>query len=157
MPTTSVVQILTASHRAGDRHLRYRPCCCSASRNRYGRAIDRARLIMRELQSSDVSNADIRHLEEQLAAHASARAPAARCRMIYGSLSIFFVSLMILSLFAEQVFQLHIDFVALPFFAACLISLIVSIYYSIRDITVSLAALELEMSSVRPGDSGAAG
>ena len=77
--------------------------------------------------------------------------------MIYGSLSIFFVSLMILSLFAEQVLQLHLDFVALPFFAACLISLLVSIYYSIRDITLSLTALELEMSGVPPRDGDASG
>jgi biotin transporter BioY len=114
--------------------------------NRYGRAIDRARLIMRDLQSGD---ADVRHLEEQLR-RTHQRARLLRGSMIYGSLSIFFVSLMILSLFAEQVLQLHLDFVALPFFAACLISLVISIYYSIRDITLSLTALELEMSSVGP-------
>ena len=68
--------------------------------------------------------------------------------MTYGSLSIFFVSLMILSLFAEQVFRLHTDYLALPFFAACLISLVIAMYYFIKDITVSLAALEMEMSSV---------
>ena len=33
-----------------------------------------------------------------------------------------------------------------------MISLVISMYYSIRDITLSLTALELEMSSVRPGE-----
>jgi len=54
-----------------------------------------------------------------------------------------------LSLFAEQVFGLHTDYIALPFFAACLVCLIIAMYYFIRDSTMSMAALELEMSSVQ--------
>ena len=70
--------------------------------------------------------------------------------MTYGSISIFFVTLTILALFAEQVFHLHVDFVALPSLALCLVALVISIYYSIRDISVSLAALEMELSGIRP-------
>jgi biotin transporter BioY len=146
MPTTSVVQILTACI-APVIVISGIGLLLLSITNRYGRAIDRARLIMHELQNSD---ANPRHLEAQLR-HTHQRARLLRGSMISGSLSIFFVSLMILSLFAEQVMQAHLDFVALPFFAACLISLVISIYYSIRDITLSLTALELEMSSVRPG------
>ncbi len=72
--------------------------------------------------------------------------------MLYSSVCIFFVTLTILSLFAEHLIGLQRDFLALPFFAACLISLVVSMYYSIRDITVSLAALEL--GSERPDARG---
>ena len=72
--------------------------------------------------------------------------------MLYASSSIFFVSLTVLSLFADQLLQLQKDFIALPFFALCLISLVVSMYYSIRDITVSLAALELEVSERLHGE-----
>ena len=151
MPTTSVVQILTACI-APVIVISGIGLLLLSITNRYGRAIDRARLIMQELQNSD---ANPRHLAQQLR-HTHQRARLLRGSMISGSLSIFFVSLMILSLFAEQVMQAHLDFVALPFFAACLISLVISIYYSIRDITLSLTALELEMSSVRPGG-GAAG
>jgi hypothetical protein len=147
MPTSSVVQILTASIAPVIVISGVGLLLLSIS-NRYGRAIDRARLIMRELHSRDASSADIRHLEDQLR-HTHLRARLLRGSMIYGSLCIFFVSLMILSLFAEQVFQLHTDYVALPFFAACLVSLVISIYYAIRDITVSLAALEMEMSSLK--------
>lgn len=152
MPTSSVVQILTASI-APVIVISGIGLLLLSITNRYGRAIDRARLIMRELQSRDVSNTDVRHLEEQLR-HTHQRARLLRGSMIYGSLSIFFVSLMILSLFAEQVFQWHTDYLALPFFAACLIALVMSIYFSIRDITLSLTALELEMSSVRGGAEG---
>jgi hypothetical protein len=45
--------------------------------------------------------------------------------------------------------SLALDFVGLPFFALCLLSLVISIYYSIRDIVLSLTALELELSSAR--------
>jgi hypothetical protein len=150
MPTTSVVQILTECI-APVIVISGVGLVLLSIANRYGRAIDRARFIMRELQNSE---ANTRHLEEQLR-HTHQRARLLRGSMIFGSLSIFFVTLMILSLFAEQVLQAHFDFVALPFFAACLISLVISIYYSIRDITLSLTALELEMSSVQPGGGGA--
>jgi hypothetical protein len=153
MPTTSVVQILTACI-APVIVISGIGLLLLSIANRYGRAIDRARYIMRELQNGDVANT--RHLEQQLR-QTHQRARLLRGSMIYGSLSIFFVSLMILSLFAEQVLQLHLDFVALPFFAACLISLVISIYYSIRDITLSLTALELEMSSVPSREDGTPG
>jgi hypothetical protein len=69
--------------------------------------------------------------------------------MMYGSASIFFVSLTILALFAEYILGVHMDFVALPFFALCLLCLVASLYYSIRDITVSMGALDVEINSVR--------
>jgi len=112
--------------------------------NRYGRVIDRARALMDELDHSDPASARVKHLGEQLG-HTHHRARLLRVSMMYSSASIFFVSLTVLSLFAEQVLQLQHDFVALPFFALCLVCLVVSIYYSIRDITVSLGALELQM------------
>jgi hypothetical protein len=34
---------------------------------------------------------------------------------------------------------------------------VISIYYSIRDITLSLTALELEMSTVQSGEGGGGG
>ena len=112
--------------------------------NRYGRAIDRARLLARDLGESDPESARRRHVAEQLR-FTSERARILRSSMLYASTSIFFVSLTILSLFAEQLLGLQKDFLALPFFALCLVSLVVSMYYSIRDITVSLEALELEV------------
>ena len=118
--------------------------------NRYGRAIDRARLLARELSESDPESARRRQLSDQLRL-TNERAHMLRSSMLCASTSIFFVSLTVLSLFAEQLLSLQKDFIALPFFALCLLSLVVSMYYSIRDITVSLAALELE---VREGTHG---
>ena len=119
--------------------------------NRYGRVIDRARLLARELSDSDPESAQRRQLSDQLRL-TNERAHMLRSSMLYASTSIFFVSLTVLSLFAEELLSLQKDFIALPFFTLCLLSLVGSMYYSIRDITVSLAALELEVREGMHGD-----
>jgi Na+/melibiose symporter-like transporter len=151
MHTISVVQILTASI-APVIVISGVGLLLLSITNRYGRAIDRARLLARDLSESDSESARRRQLSEQLRL-TNERAHVLRSSMLYASTSIFFVSLTVLSLFAEQLLQLQRDFIALPFFALCLISLVVSMYYSIRDITVSLAALELEVSDRMRGES----
>jgi len=150
MPTFSVVQILTASI-APVIVISGVGLLLLSITNRYGRAIDRARLLARDLEESDPESARRRHLSDQLR-FTDERAHVLRSSMLYASASIFFVSLTILSLFAEQLLQLQRDFIALPFFALCLISLVVSMYYSIRDITMSLSALELEVSERMRGE-----
>jgi Na+/melibiose symporter-like transporter len=150
MPTFSVVQILTASIAPVIVISGVGLLLLSIS-NRYGRAIDRVRLLAREMSESDPESARRRHLNDQLR-FTNERAHMLRSSMLYASTCIFFVSLTILSLFAEQLLGLERDFLALPFFALCLISLVVSMYYSIRDITVSLSALDLEVSERLRGD-----
>lgn len=150
MPTISVVQILTASIAPVIVISGVGLLLLSIS-NRYGRAIDRVRLLTRDLSESDPESARRRHLTEQLRL-TNDRAHILKRSMLYSSVCIFFVSLTILSLFAEQLIGLQRDFLALPFFALYLMALVVSMYYSIQDITVSLAALELELSDRMQGD-----
>ena len=150
MPTVYVVQILTASI-APVIVISGVGLLLLSITNRYGRVIDRARLLVRDLAESDPESARRRHLNDQLR-FTNRRAHMLRSSMLFASTSVFFVSLTVLSLFAEQLLQFHKDFVALEFFALCLISLVVSMYYSIRDITVSLAALDLEVSERLRGD-----
>ena len=150
MPTASVVQILTASI-APVIVISGVGLLLLSITNRYGRVIDRARLLARDQAESDPESARRRHLIDQLR-FTNRRAHMLRSSMLYASTSIFFVSLTVLSLFAKQLLQLHKDLIALPFFALCLISLVVSMYYSIHDITVSLAALNLEVREQLRGD-----
>ena len=150
MHTFSVVQILTASIAPVIVISGVGLLLLSIS-NRYGRTIDRVRLLARELSESDPESARRRRLSDQLRL-TNERAHMLRSSMLYASTCIFFVSLTILSLFAEQLLGLQKDFLALPFFALCLISLVVSMYYSIRDITVSLEALELEVQEGVKGE-----
>ena len=150
MNTFSVVQIMTASIAPVIVISGVGLLLLSIS-NRYGRAIDRVRLLAREMGESDPESTRRRHLTEQLRL-TNDRAHILKRSMLYASVCIFFVSLTILSLFAEHLIGLQRDFLALPCFAACLVCLVVSIYFSIRDITVSLAALELEVSERMRGD-----
>jgi Protein of unknown function (DUF2721) len=150
MLTISVVQILTASIAPVIVISGVGLLLLSIS-NRYGRVIDRVRLLARDLSESDPESARRRHLTEQLRL-TNHRAQILKRSMLYSSMCVFFVSLTILSLFAEQLIGLQRDYLALPFFALGLIALVVSMYYSIRDITVSLAALELEVSDRMRGE-----
>jgi hypothetical protein len=146
MHTASVVQILTASI-APVIVISGVGLLLLSITNRYGRAVDRSRALLDELEHSDPASARVKHLEDQLD-HTHQRARLLRASMTYASASILFVSLTILSLFVEQLLMLQRDFIALPFFALCLLCLVTSMYYSIRDITVSLGALELHIESV---------
>lgn len=146
MHTTSVVQILTASI-APVIVISGVGLLLLSITNRYGRAIDRSRALLDQLEHSDTRSARVKHLEEQLA-HTHQRARLLRASMTYAIVSILFVSLTIISLFIEQLAMLERDFIALPLFALCLLCLVASMYYSIRDITVSLGALELHINSV---------
>jgi hypothetical protein len=147
MHTNSVVQILTASI-APVIVISGVGLLLLSITNRYGRVIDRARALLDDLEHHTPDSARAKHLEEQL--HLThQRARLLRASLTYASASTFFVSLTIVSLFVEQILMLQRDFVALPFFALCLLCLVASMYYSIRDITVSLGALELHMQSTQ--------
>ena len=146
MPTHSVVQILTASI-APVIVISGVGLLLLSITNRYGRAIDRSRALLDELEHSDPASVRVRHFQEQLE-RTHQRARLLRASMTYASASILFVSLTIISLFFEQLLNLQRDFIGLPFFALCLLCLVASMYYSIRDITVSLGALELHIKSV---------
>jgi hypothetical protein len=54
--------------------------------------------------------------------------------------------LTVFSLFAAQVFGMRADYVSVPSFGLCLVALIGSLYFFIRDVSISLTALELEIS-----------
>jgi hypothetical protein len=113
--------------------------------NRYSRIIDRARDLVREL---DLTPEPARHglLVEQMRI-IYRRARILRLAIILGSLSILFVAVTVLSLFAEQVLGTVVDYVSAPCFGLSLIALLGSLFFFIRDVGISLAALELEIGS----------
>src|SRR6516164_3377267 len=104
MHTFSVVQILTASIAPVIVISGVGLLLLSIS-NRYGRAIDRVRLLAREMGESDPESARRRQLSEQLRL-VNDRAHLLKRSMLYSSLCIFFISLTILSLFAEHLLNL---------------------------------------------------
>jgi hypothetical protein len=113
--------------------------------NRYNRLIDRARDLVKDL---DITQDSLRHelLVEQVRI-IYRRARILRLAIILGSLSILFVSVTVLSLFAGQILGAQLDYFSVPCFGLSLFALLGSIYFFIRDVGISLAALELEIGS----------
>ena len=68
-----------------------------------------------------------------------------RVAIILSSLSILVVAVTILSLFADPVLRLGLDYLSVPCFGLSLIALLGSLYFFIRDVGISLTALELEI------------
>ena len=112
--------------------------------NRYSHVLDRARELAKDLEPvDDPKRRDL--IGEQLQI-LYRRARILRGAIILSSVSILFVGLTILSLFAAQLLNIRADYFSLPAFGLCLIALIGSLYFFIRDVTISLTALELEIA-----------
>jgi Protein of unknown function (DUF2721) len=111
--------------------------------NRYSRVIDRARELVKEIENRDVESR--RHLIEQVRI-TYRRARILRLAIILSSVSILCVTITVLSLFAGQVFGAQTEYVSVPAFGLGLLALLGSLYYFIADVTISLNALELEIS-----------
>ena len=111
--------------------------------NRYSRVIDRARELTRDLETAGESVRRNLTVEELRILYRRAR--ILRLAIILSSVSILFVGITVFSLFAGQVLRVRADTVSVPCFGFCLIALIGSLYFFIRDVGISLTALELEI------------
>ncbi len=112
--------------------------------NRYSRVIDRARDLVQELDGITEPKPELLLGELRIVFR---RARILRLAIILGSLSILFVAVTVLSLFAEQVLGAAADYLSIPFFGIALLALLACLYLFIRDVGVSLIALELEIGA----------
>lgn len=113
--------------------------------NRHSRVIDRARDLVKDLDNAqDPARRDL--LVEQVRI-IYRRARILRTAIILGAFSILFVALTVLTLFAGQVLGAGMDYFSVPCFVLSLAALLGSLYCFIRDVGLSLAALELEIGS----------
>lgn len=117
--------------------------------NRYGRVIDRARELGKDLNLAAAQEATRRRQLVEQVDITYRRARLLRAAIIASSLCIVFVALTVLSLFAGQILRQELDYVSVPFFGFGLLSLLASLYFFIQDVSISLVALELEIGSYR--------
>jgi hypothetical protein len=110
--------------------------------NRFGRLIDRARRLTRDLHGA--SGVDRERLIAQLRI-LSTRARLVRAAIALAALSVLLAALLIISIFLGALLQLSIAAVIVAIFILCMLSLIVSLILFISDINLSLKALWLEM------------
>jgi hypothetical protein len=113
--------------------------------NRYSRVIDRARDLVKDIDVIQEPQRPQLLLEELQIIYRRAR--ILRLAIILASFSILFVAVTVLSLFGEQVLGLSVDYFSVPCFGLSLIAFLGALYFFIRDVGVSLTALELSIGS----------
>lgn len=104
--------------------------------NRYSRVIERARELIKDL---DATGEEPRRklLVEQIQI-IYRRARILRLAIILSAVSILFVAVTVLSLFTGQVIGAQVDYLSVPCFGVSLLALLGSLYFFIRDVTISL-------------------
>jgi hypothetical protein len=117
--------------------------------NRLGRAIDRARLLVVELENTPGEARS--RIESQL--HILwRRAGIIRSAITLASLSALTAAVMILTIFVVALLQLEAAWLIGGIFIVSMVCLIASLILFIRDINKSLAALKLELKIDRLND-----
>jgi uncharacterized membrane protein len=112
--------------------------------NRYSRVIDRARELIKDIEGT-ASETRRKSLLEQVRI-TYRRGRILRVAIILSSVSILFVAVTVLALFAGQVMGVTADYVSVPCFGLALLALVGSLYYFIQDVSISLKAVELEIA-----------
>jgi len=116
--------------------------------NRFGRAVDRTRQLLREMRAASGEN------QKQLAGQVENlyhRARLIQRAIIFGAISVLFAAVLIITLFFTALMNLELAVVICVIFMCCLGSLIVSLIAFIMDIQLSLKALKLEMGHRESG------
>lgn len=111
--------------------------------NRYSKVLDRARDLGRELETA--AEAARRRLLVEEVKIIYRRARLLRIAIMMGVGSILLVAFTVLSLFAEHVFGARVDYFSVPCFSLSLVALLGALSLFIKDVSLSLAALELEL------------
>jgi ABC-type uncharacterized transport system fused permease/ATPase subunit len=116
--------------------------------NRFGRAVDRARQLLRE-QRAAVGN-DKQRLAGQVE-NLYQRATLIQRAIIFSTVSLLFAAVLIITLFLMVLMKLELAVVISVLFICCLVSLIASLIAFIMDIRLSLLALKLELGHEESG------
>ncbi len=116
--------------------------------NRFGRVIDRSRQTSDALRRNPQAAARLR---SQLVVLLK-RARLVRLSITLASLSVLLAAILVITLFLTALLQWEAAPLIAVLFIACMASLIASLIVFIRDINLSLAALELEVQDTHEGD-----
>ncbi len=111
--------------------------------NRLGRAIDRSRALAEAYRKgTDEDRARVKGQMDIL----WQRAKLIRASIVWGASAVLLVAVMIIFLFVSTLLAWPIGAAIAILFGCCMVSVIISLVYFIRDINLSLHALKLEMS-----------
>lgn len=111
--------------------------------NRLGRAIDRSRQLTEAYRSG--TEADRVRLKGQLKILWQ-RACLIRASIVWAASAVLLIAVLMILLFISTLLGLEIASIIATLFGCCMVAVVVSMVYFIRDINLSLHALELEIN-----------
>jgi hypothetical protein len=117
-----------------------------AMTNRFGRIIDRTRVLVAEITAADPA---ARAFADAQIAILWRRARLMRTVITLAGTSVLFAALLIAALFVAALLGLPWVPLIVVLFGACLLCLVVSVAGFVHDLGLSLAALRLELDRVR--------
>lgn len=116
--------------------------------NRFGRMVDRSRVLVRELAAAP-KGAWAQNLREQVAI-LNRRAAILRLSITLGAITVLLVGVLILVLFLGALLQLNVALLVALLFSVAILSLIGSMLTFIRDMNLALAAARLDLQLAPP-------
>jgi hypothetical protein len=120
--------------------------------NRYGRVIDRARILSAELRGTTTD--DRVRVQGQLII-LSRRAELIRLAIVLASFNVLLDALLIIVLFLTALFRLEVAWLISVLFIAAMLALIASLIVFILDLNQSLAAVRVELGeNIAPSPDG---
>jgi hypothetical protein len=114
--------------------------------NRYGRVIDRARILAAEMR--ETTSDDEGRIRGQLVI-LSRRAELLRTAIVLASLNVLLDALLIIVLFLTALFRLEVAWLISALFIAAMLALIASLIVFILDLNQSLAAVRVDLREDR--------
>ncbi len=112
--------------------------------NRLGRAIDSSRILSNELASAP---SDARLIIEKQVRILWKRARIIRMGIIFVSLSALTAAILVIMIFFATLYNLETSWIIITIFSICMMCMIISLIFLIRDINLSLAALKIELKA----------
>lgn len=125
--------------------------------NRFGRIIDRARQLTRELAEPGEPGAAARAAREVRLAQLrilSRRTRIVRLAIALACLSVLLAALLVVAIFVTALAEAESATAITVLFAACLACLIASLLFFFKDIDLSLSALALETGAIDQAGAG---
>ncbi len=114
--------------------------------NRLGRTIDRARHLVREMRGlqPEEREAVVRQLRIL-----TKRATIIRRAIFLASLSVLFAAMLVILLFLFSLLHFEVAWLVGIFFILCMLCLIASLVFFIRDINQALIAVRLDLGNIQ--------
>lgn len=113
--------------------------------NRLGRILDRTRLLVRERRAAGGDEGRLISAQLEILGR---RARLVRTAITLATLSVLLASALVILLFLTALLRVEVAAALALLFAACMASLIAGLVWFLRDIHLSLVALQLEVEAV---------